>query len=737
MATITSATQNSSQQQQNMYRVGDYVYFENSASSPFAIRRIDELNRTANGNVEARVVCFYRRSEVSSSVLQQAEKNHWGSDVHADKNNDDPDSDDDDSVNEEKSEKAQLKQREVFLSRQTENLPATLIRGKCSVTLLSEVENAQSYLSRDDAFFYALVYDPHAKTLVADRGEIRIGSTYQASIPSVIGDKDDDGRGDGEKDENGLLIPELEERLWVPHGKNKLADMDTDKFLIIARSVGTFARALDCSSSVKQPSLHMSAAAASRDVTLFHAHQLLHKHNYDIADALKMLVPTTGPMLCRDEMEDWSASEANLFEEAIEKYGKDFNDIRKDFLPWKSMKNIIEYFFMWKTTDRYVQQKRIKALEAESKLKQVFVPNYTNKSTRLNGSNGEIIIRGKDCDAYPNLPKYSWAQYKKYSKFIPATLSDDSFIIDKTSLSTAARLAQLRPGLIIEPGSPAPLMPTMPGKPGSGKTRAAFYLRTTPLLRAARRVCTGVKLRHHARKPGKVVDIKALKVDAASKMTGYSESRVRTLNTFNVRTRVTMGVVVKRLGQKDDDEQEWLILTPKEKIPKPEKEFYPRPPKRPDGSYIYDRIPPSAAAVSAAAIVTTQPAQLLYKKRAYEERPATTEGLPAMKMQRLDGRTNIVPPKGRVATLTRIQGGQRQVISWMDAPDDVYYKATAVTKKLRKRLPVVQLRRAARKPFKKVISLPPLPGETRVGVANAMPTPPTAAATVTPVATVV
>jgi hypothetical protein len=40
----------------------------------------------------------------------------------------------------------------------------------------------------------------------------------------------------------------------------------------------------------------------------------LHKHNYDISEALKALVPTTGPMLCRDEMEDWSASEANLFE---------------------------------------------------------------------------------------------------------------------------------------------------------------------------------------------------------------------------------------------------------------------------------------------------------------------------------------------------------------------------------------------------------------------------------------
>jgi metastasis-associated protein MTA len=457
-------------------------------------------------------------------------------------------------------------------------------------------------------------------------------------------------------------------------------------------------------------------------------------HNFSV------FLPPTGPMLCRDEMEDWSASEANLFEEAIEKYGKDFNDIRKDFLPWKGMKNIIEYFFMWKTTDRYVQQKRIKALEAESKLKQVFVPNYTNKSTRLNGSNGEIIIRGKDCDAYPNLSKFSWAQYKKYGKFIAATVSDDAFILDKSSLSTAARLAQLRPGLIIEPGSPATMLPTgMPGmggpapgmggtpnsKSGSGKTRPAFYLRTTPLMRAARRVCTGAKLRHHARKAGKPIDIKAMKVEAGAKMTGYSEKRVRTLNSFTPKTRVNMEVVVKRLGQGDDGIQEWLILTPKNQLPQPEKEFYPRPPKRTDGSYIYERIPPSsaaaaaaataAAAAAAAATITTQPAQLLYKKRTYEDKPVGglgglggqhTEGLPAMKMQRLDGRTNIVQPKGRVATLTRIQGGQRQVISWMDAPDDVYYKATAITKKLRKKLPVVQLRRAARKPFKKVITIP-------------------------------
>jgi hypothetical protein len=41
------------------------------------------------------------------------------------------------------------------------------------VTLLSEVEEMRSYTGREDAFFYALVFDPQQKTLLADRGSIR------------------------------------------------------------------------------------------------------------------------------------------------------------------------------------------------------------------------------------------------------------------------------------------------------------------------------------------------------------------------------------------------------------------------------------------------------------------------------------------------------------------------------------------------------------------------------------
>lgn len=42
-------------------------------------------------------------------------------------------------------------------------------------------------------------------------------------------------------------------------------------------------------------------------------------------------------------------------------------------LPWKSVKNIVEYYYMWKTTDRSINQRRMKALEAESKVSVLYI----------------------------------------------------------------------------------------------------------------------------------------------------------------------------------------------------------------------------------------------------------------------------------------------------------------------------------------------------------------------------
>ena len=57
---MASSSVNVTVSSNNMYRVGDYVYFESSQAGPYNIRRIEELNKTATGNVEARAMCFYR-----------------------------------------------------------------------------------------------------------------------------------------------------------------------------------------------------------------------------------------------------------------------------------------------------------------------------------------------------------------------------------------------------------------------------------------------------------------------------------------------------------------------------------------------------------------------------------------------------------------------------------------------------------------------------------------------------
>ena len=195
-----------------MYRVGDYVYFECSSSAPYQIRRIEELNKTPNGNVEAKVMCFYRRRDLSSTLILLADKHQTALEEERECKED---------ITEK--QRHQLKHRELFLSRQVETLPATHIRGKCTVTLLNETESLISYSNKDDAYFYSLVYDPQQKTLLADKGEIKVGSRYQVDgVPKTsefkLGDND------------GRVTEELETPVWTP--ESPLADKQIDQVLI-------------------------------------------------------------------------------------------------------------------------------------------------------------------------------------------------------------------------------------------------------------------------------------------------------------------------------------------------------------------------------------------------------------------------------------------------------------------------------------------------------------------------
>lgn len=74
-------------------------------------------------------------------------------------------------------------------------------------------------------FFYSLVYDPAQKTLIADKGEIRIGDKYQAEVPEQLSEEEKENwRKDG---------PPLETMIYQPY--HSLTDRQIDQFVIVAR----------------------------------------------------------------------------------------------------------------------------------------------------------------------------------------------------------------------------------------------------------------------------------------------------------------------------------------------------------------------------------------------------------------------------------------------------------------------------------------------------------------------
>ena len=300
----------------------DWVYCETSPFQPYVVRKIEELTKTPSGNVEAKVIFAFRKQDIPAAIMATVER--YQARNNAEKGGGGGGSDEQSSSNATEYEESevndlndlqryQLKHREMYFSKYSETIAATTIRSKCSVLLFNEeVERYSDYVSKDDSFYYHLTYDPYQKSIVADKGEIRVGMRYQAEVPalkytpngSVIeqpagGDatasassqsmyttpndrvlrsqlqKMADKQRDPAKDVPEIPISSQTDEMfqWCPLAssiasyENQLTDADIDKYLVLAKSVGTYARALDCNNACKQPSLPLSAACASRDIT--------------------------------------------------------------------------------------------------------------------------------------------------------------------------------------------------------------------------------------------------------------------------------------------------------------------------------------------------------------------------------------------------------------------------------------------------------------------------------------
>jgi len=604
----------------NMYRIGDYVYVDVGPTEPYAVRRIDELQKLANGNVEVEVMMYYRRADLPPEMAPVADENlseYW------------------DDVS--KKYPAQVLERELFLAKKTEKISATQIRGKCTVCLLHKAESLFSYIKADDAFFYTLVFDPVNKSLFEDRGEIKIGTNYQAEVPTGLCEAETDTR----------KCSDLEELVWSPD--NKLTDTQIDQFLVLARSVGTFARAVDEASTLKQPSLHMSAAAASRDITLFNAMGLLHDNNYDFALSALSLVANKSPRLSTDQMEEWSTAEASLFEEAMEKHGKTFNEIWSEHLPWKTVKNLVDYYYTWKTTDRYVQQKRLKAAEHETKLKQVYVPDYSKHEGAIPGhllpSAICICCKATQSSFWYEMPGAQllgmmncrichscWTAYRRYAATTPGGVSKDL-----ASYKTAGF---------------------------KGKKATTLILQQTLLSRIAKKLPKGAYLnvRQLGRKPHRAVTLEKVRDDCVKMVSVVQPDKLKTmLNPRKYKQKCSMERVFEKCGRMDKSRPEWLIPAPKDKLPKPAKEAFPKPVGKPGGGKCGEVPPPASIRLS---------------------------GAPAG------------PSLNRIKVAAAARGHVRNGIEVKAAPDDIFYKANKAIKTQRSDLTSRVIKKLARRPTK-------------------------------------
>nr|KAF6466493.1 metastasis associated 1 family member 2 [Rousettus aegyptiacus] len=564
----------------NMYRVGDYVYFENSSSNPYLVRRIEELNKTANGNVEAKVVCLFRRRDISSSLNSLADSNAREFEEESKQP----------GVSEQ--QRHQLKHRELFLSRQFESLPATHIRGKCSVTLLNETDILSQYLEKEDCFFYSLVFDPVQKTLLADQGEIRVGCKYQAEIPDRLAEGESDNRNQ----------QKMEMKVWDPD--NPLTDRQIDQFLVVARAVGTFARAL-------------------------------------------------------------------------EKYGKDFNDIRQDFLPWKSLASIVQFYYMWKTTDRYIQQKRLKAAEADSKLKQVYIPTYTKPNPNQiisvgskPGMNGAGFQKGLTCESChttqsaqwyawgpPNMQcrlcASCWIYWKKYGGLKTPTQLEGAA---RGTTEPHSRGHLSRP----EAQSLSPYTTSANRAKLLAKNRQTFLLQTTKLTRLARRMCRDLlQPRRAARRPYAPINANAIKAECSIRLPKASKTPLK----IHPLVRLPLATIVKDLVAQA-----------------------PLKPKTPRGT---------KTPINRNQLTQNRGLGGIMVKRAYE----TMVGVPFS--------ANGRPLASGIRSSSQ-PAAKRQKLNPADAPNPVVFVATKDTRALRKALTHLEMRRAARRPNLPLKVKPPL-----------------------------
>lgn len=100
--------------------------------------------------------------------------------------------------------------------------------------------------------------------------------------------------------------------------------------------------------------------------------------------------------------------------------------------------------------------------------------------------------------------------------------------------------------------------------------------------------------------------------------TGKAFNEVVKYLVYRKKNRGSVTKIANRLGNPEPSDNEWLKLTPKDKMPQPDKVSFPKPPKAADGSLMYERVP-NKGEVEAIKTATTDSTSPLPLKRKHDD----------------------------------------------------------------------------------------------------------------------
>lgn len=117
-------------------------------------------------------------------------------------------------------------------------------------------------------------------------------------------------------------------------------------------------------------------------------------------------------------------------------------------------------------------------------------------------------------------------------------------------------------------------------------------------------------------------------ISVNARVTVRSGAEIKKLLLFKKKERGSVTKIANRLGSPGIGPHEWLILTPKDKLPKPDVVSFPKPPKASDGSLLYDRVPNKIIELEKDLTIIPSTAPSSLRKRVHEEAQLNgTEGI--------------------------------------------------------------------------------------------------------------